>query len=121
MASSSSINSSSADNSNNYNNNNDKICIVMGNEEKGISDTMKKLADKSFILPMKGFAESFNLSVATAITLAHMNNQKDLFKGNLSHHEKKYLLFKWMLDSLSQRKIGILLLKKHGIEISDIF
>ena len=47
------------------------ICIVMGNEERGISDKMRELADETFYLPMCGFAESFNLSVATAITLAH--------------------------------------------------
>ena len=49
------------------------ICIVMGNEERGISDKMKELADETFYLPMCGFAESFNLSVATAITLAYMS------------------------------------------------
>ncbi len=48
------------------------ICIVMGNEERGISDEMRELADQTFYLPMCGFAESFNLSVATAITLAYM-------------------------------------------------
>lgn len=45
----------------------------MGNEERGISDTMRSLVDKTFYLPMYGFAESYNLSVATAITLAYMN------------------------------------------------
>ena len=49
------------------------ICIVMGNEERGISDEMRTLADETFYLPMCGFAESFNLSVATAITLAYMS------------------------------------------------
>ena len=44
----------------------------MGNEERGISDEMRSLADETFYLPMCGFAESFNLSVATAITLAYM-------------------------------------------------
>ena len=48
------------------------ICIVMGNEERGISKTLRNLADETFYLPMCGFAESFNLSVATAITLAYM-------------------------------------------------
>jgi hypothetical protein len=48
------------------------ICIVMGNEECGISETLRTLADETFYLPMCGFAESYNLSVATAITLAYM-------------------------------------------------
>jgi len=49
------------------------ICIVMGNEDRGISDEMRAAADRTFYLPMVGFAESFNLSVATAITLAYMS------------------------------------------------
>ena len=49
------------------------ICIVMGNEDSGISDTMRQLVDVTFTLPMVGFAESFNLSVATAIVLAHLS------------------------------------------------
>jgi tRNA(Leu) C34 or U34 (ribose-2'-O)-methylase TrmL len=49
------------------------ICIVMGNEDTGISDTMRSLVDVTFKLPMVGFAESFNLSVATAIILAHLS------------------------------------------------
>lgn len=52
---------------------NKKICIVMGNEQYGISDDVKELADESFYLPMVGMAESFNLSVATAITCAHLS------------------------------------------------
>jgi len=49
------------------------VCIVMGNEDRGISQEMRELADETFTLPMCGFAESFNLSVATSITLAHMS------------------------------------------------
>lgn len=43
----------------------------MGNEDRGISDEIRELADETFYLPMCGFAESFNLSVATAIVLAY--------------------------------------------------
>ncbi|EJK49840.1 hypothetical protein THAOC_31244 [Thalassiosira oceanica] len=49
------------------------VCIVMGNEDRGISDGMRSAADATFRLPMVGFAESFNLSVATAVTLAYMS------------------------------------------------
>ena len=48
------------------------ICIVMGNEDRGISDEMRELADETFYL--SGIAESFNLSVATSITLAYMSD-----------------------------------------------
>merc|ERR1712129_79410 len=98
-----------------------KICIVLGNENNGVSQEMKAEADISFILPMKGFAESFNLSVATAIILAHISDYKKekLLVANLDNHEKNYLQLKWMLDSLSQKKVGTLLLKRNGIDISS--
>lgn len=54
---------------------NSKVCIVMGNEDRGISQQMRELADETFFLKMVGFAESFNLSVATAITLAHLSGK----------------------------------------------
>ena len=49
------------------------VCLVMGNEKYGISPEVKEMADESFYLPMVGMAESFNLSVATAITCAHLS------------------------------------------------
>lgn len=52
----------------------------MGNEDKSISTKMKNLVHISFILPMCRFAESFNLSVATAITLSYMNSSWSISK-----------------------------------------
>lgn len=46
-----------------------KLAIVVGNAKVGISDEMRALADRRYILPMWGFVQSFNLSVALAITL----------------------------------------------------
>jgi len=105
----------------------EKICIVMGNEDRGISDEMRNLADETFYLPMVGFAESFNLSVATSITLAHLSaktsNSKDgkgpLQPGDLSSHEYNCLYLKGLLQSLAQRKMGPLLLKKEGIKLPE--
>ena len=109
------------------------ICVVMGNEERGISKEMRKLADETFYLPMCGFAESFNLSVATAITLAHMsavsNNRRNeddgaeikgpLRPGDLDPHELKCLKLNGMLNSLAQKRLGKALLKKEGIDLPD--
>lgn len=102
------------------------ICVVMGNEESGISEEMRSLADKTFTLPMCGFAESFNLSVATSITLAHMSaNSVDgkgpLQPGDLDEHEYKCLYLKGLLNSVSQKRIGIALLRKSGITLPEGF
>ena len=96
------------------------ICVVMGNEDKGISDEMRNLADETFTLPMSGFAESFNLSVATSITLAHMSaNSSDgkgpLRPGDMDVHEYNCLYLKGLLQSLPQKRTGPALLKQNGI------
>lgn len=45
------------------------LAIVFGNEHAGPSTPMRALADGVFAIPMHGFAESLNVSVAAAITL----------------------------------------------------
>lgn len=116
-----------ADNS--YNNKDDDddrpICIVMGNEKDGISDAMRELADATFTLPMVGFAESFNLSVATAITLAHLSAASGhqpkgpLRPGDLPSGEYNALVLRGMINSVSQKRIVQALLKKEGIVLPD--
>jgi tRNA (guanosine-2'-O-)-methyltransferase len=98
------------------------ICIVMGNENSGISDEMRQLADETFTLPMSGFAESFNLSVATAITLAHLsacsiNGEGPLRPGDLPTHETDCLRLRGILNSLANKKVGKAVLRKEGIEL----
>jgi tRNA (guanosine-2'-O-)-methyltransferase len=101
------------------------LCIVMGNELKGISDTMRDLADLTFTLPMVGFAESFNLSVATAITLAHLSAASShkttgpLRPGDLPEEEFRALVLRGMIHSISQKKVTQALLKKEGIILPD--
>ncbi|MGE0632423.1 MAG: TrmH family RNA methyltransferase [Pseudobdellovibrionaceae bacterium] len=46
--------------------------IVLGNEKEGISKEMRELADERIIIPMPGFVQSFNISVAGAISLYHI-------------------------------------------------
>lgn len=111
------------------------ICIVMGNEESGISDEMRAAADGTFFLPMAGFCESFNLSVATAICAAHLsaassssavsNDEESsasaslprgpIRPGDLSPHEYNCLVLKGLLNSVAQKRMAYALLKQEGI------
>ncbi len=50
--------------------------IVMGNEHAGCSDDMVALADERVIVPMVGFAQSLNVSVASAVLLSEMARQR---------------------------------------------
>ncbi|CAJ1941415.1 unnamed protein product [Cylindrotheca closterium] len=98
-----------------------KICIVMGNEERGVSGVAKTMSDESFYINMCGMAESFNLSVATAIICAHMSAaSKDgkgpLRPGDLSKEEYNTLLLKGVLNSMKP-KLARALLTKNGVEL----
>ena len=102
------------------------ICIVMGNEERGISDEMREIADGTFFLPMAGFAESFNLSVATAITAAHLSaassdeeNEGPIQPGDLPRQEYNCLVLKGMLNSVAQKRVATALLRQEGITLPD--
>lgn len=46
--------------------------FIIGNESKGISDAVMKLADKKITIPRTGQAESLNAAVATGIILYEM-------------------------------------------------
>jgi tRNA G18 (ribose-2'-O)-methylase SpoU len=107
------------------------VCIVMGNEERGISDEMRTLADETFYLPMAGFAESFNLSAATAITLAYLNAatstgnngeaaaEGPIRPGDLNEREYECLVLKGMLNSVANKRVIQAYLKREGIVLPD--
>ncbi len=50
--------------------------IIIGNESKGVSDGVMKLADKKITIPRIGEAESLNAAVATGIILYEIRNGK---------------------------------------------
>jgi tRNA (guanosine-2'-O-)-methyltransferase len=52
-----------------------KIAIIFGTEEKGLSDDAINSADQFMKIPMFGFTESFNISVSTAITACYLTNK----------------------------------------------
>jgi tRNA (guanosine-2'-O-)-methyltransferase len=46
-----------------------KLALVFGNEHEGVSKELAAACDGSFKIPMYGFTQSFNISVAAAIAL----------------------------------------------------
>ena len=71
------------------------LAILFGTEMEGVSDMAKEKADFGFRLPMKGFVESFNVSVSAALTLFTLRNkiEKEIGKEILLGEEKKKELF----------------------------
>jgi tRNA (guanosine-2'-O-)-methyltransferase len=47
-----------------------RFALVMGNERDGISDPLRAACTRSVRVPMRGFVESLNVSVTTAILLS---------------------------------------------------
>lgn len=73
--------------------------IVYGNERDGISPEMIELCDQTVIIPMKGFVQSFNISVAAAISLYQISIARGAAAGDLSDEEKTILRAEFSLRS----------------------
>jgi tRNA (guanosine-2'-O-)-methyltransferase len=72
--------------------------LVLGNERKGISDKMRALSDGAFFIPMKGFAESLNVSVAAAVSISTLCRK---ISGDLCDDEKAVLKARYFLRAVS--------------------
>lgn len=57
------------------------VALVFGNERNGITQEMRDLADGSFVVPMRGFAESYNISVAAALAVTHARAARERALG----------------------------------------
>ena len=76
--------------------------LVFGNEAKGVSDEMLELCDGNCIIPMEGFAQSFNISVAAAISFYHvyLKRVESLgANGDLSATEQEWLKANYFIKS----------------------
>jgi tRNA (guanosine-2'-O-)-methyltransferase len=47
-----------------------RVCVLFGNEHRGLSAGALARCDRLFVIPMRGFVRSFNISVAAAIALS---------------------------------------------------
>ena len=54
----------------------EKLAVVVGNEQDGISSEARALAQRRFVIPMLGFSQSFNVSVTAAICLSLMRERR---------------------------------------------
>ena len=83
----------------------ERTAIVFGNEANGVSEEMLTMADERCILPMKGFVESFNISVAAAIILYHAFLQRvrgGRPHGDLTEAEKDALRARFYMKSVKE-------------------
>jgi len=53
-----------------------RTALVFGNEHRGVSDEVKALAHKNFLIPMHGMVQSLNVSVSVAVTVYEALRQR---------------------------------------------
>ncbi len=77
--------------------------LVFGNERDGVSDTLLARADLNVVLPIDGFIQSYNISVAAALGLYHARQDRltrQGFHGDLSEDERLVLTARYYLHSV---------------------
>jgi tRNA (guanosine-2'-O-)-methyltransferase len=58
-----------------------KVALVFGNEHRGVSEEALALADASYAIPMHGFVQSLNVSVAAAISIVTAVERREVERG----------------------------------------
>lgn len=58
-----------------------KVALVFGNEQRGVSAEALALADATYAIPMRGFVQSLNVSVAAAVSLAKAVERREAERG----------------------------------------
>jgi tRNA (guanosine-2'-O-)-methyltransferase len=84
-----------------------KTAFVFGEETEGISDFVKENADGFLNIPMVGFTESLNISVAASIILQDVTTKlrnSDL-DWHLSEEEKEMLYYDWLKNSIKNSDV----------------
>ena len=64
---------------------------------------------------MRGFAQSFSLSVGCAAIASHVNAVGAMGTGSLSDEERAQVLFRWSLSSV---RGGRAILRRAGFDLS---
>lgn len=74
-----------------------RLAVVFGNEHRGVSQEMGDAADGTFSIPMQGFVESLNVSVAAAITMQTLANDG---RPRLGLSRQRELMARFLMNSV---------------------
>jgi tRNA (guanosine-2'-O-)-methyltransferase len=78
-----------------------RVALVLGNEHEGISETFLRGADLLLRIPMTGFTQSFNVSVAAAMMVGILSRKKFLNPRGLPPDETGNLRDLWAKQSIA--------------------
>ncbi|MEM9242539.1 MAG: RNA methyltransferase [Pseudomonadota bacterium] len=88
------------------------ICLLFGNEKRGLSAQARQQCDVCYHIPMYGVSESLNLSVSAAISLYSILGRKRQHlqqNGDCSDRQKDRLRLQYYIHSLDDRLVKNLL------------
>ncbi|KAL7536812.1 hypothetical protein ACHAXR_007408 [Thalassiosira sp. AJA248-18] len=94
----------------------EKVAIVFGTEAVGCTTEMLNAADLRVYLPLRGFADSLNLSVATALVVHQIFTLDPSLVGGMSEEERRGLRQAWYAKLASQRLLSSRV-KKHRVKL----
>jgi tRNA (guanosine-2'-O-)-methyltransferase len=85
---------------------NNKVALFFGTEQKGCSEELKNSAGMFVNIPMLGFSESFNISVAAALCLYVLSSRirNENIDWKLSATEKEEVLLNWYRNSIPEAR-----------------
>lgn len=81
---------------------NNKVALFFGTEMQGMSEDLEKHAELFVKIPMLGFTESFNISVAAALCMytLSLRLRKENVNWQISEEEKQDILIQWYRNSI---------------------
>lgn len=85
-----------------------KTALVFGNEHEGISEEVKSNVDELIHIPMRGFTDSFNISVSVAICLFELTRNislQDVPDFFLSNDEKEAIRYRWYQEVVKNSEV----------------
>lgn len=81
----------------------EKLAIVFGTESVGCTEEILQAADSRVYLPLRGFADSLNLSVAAALCIQQLFHLCPEAVGAMDEAERNVLREKWFTQLAAQR------------------
>jgi tRNA (guanosine-2'-O-)-methyltransferase len=87
------------------------ICLLFGNEHAGLSSAAQAACSLRFRIPIYGFAESYNMSVAAALSLYSQTSRRRSALGSLGdldEHTSELERASWYLRSIDERHARLL-------------
>ena len=83
---------------------NNKFALLFGAEQEGLSKNALNIADEKVKIPMFGFTESYNISVAAALCIQILVKKIRSENNNwqLSDNEKDMVILEWLRKSIKE-------------------